>query len=341
METNETKKRKRSWLSNKLAEKIGVVRYIPVENNSSVSEFILAGLSNTPELQTLLFHIFTLIYSTALLGNLGLLTMVIFDPHLHTPMYFFLANLSALDTVIVSITVPKMLDSFMSDRKSLPFPCCIAQMYCFQLIIVVECFLIAVMGFDRYVAICKPLSYTLIMNRNFCVQLLVVCWLVGLLNSSIQLTLASTLNFCGPNTIDHFFCDIPVLMKLSCSDTSVQQFVLFTVGVVLGFTPGLVVIASYYNIGPAIFKISTTTGRRRAFSTCASHLTVVILFYGGGSYAYIIRPNLSLSLDDDKVITVLYTILSPMLNPFIYSLRNMEVKKALRRVSRICFSKAL
>ncbi|XP_029471069.1 olfactory receptor 5V1-like [Rhinatrema bivittatum] len=312
------------------------------KNGSIVTEFILTGLSNTPELQTLLFHIFALIYTTTLLGNLGLLTMVIVDPHLHTPMYFFLANLSALDTVIASITVPKMLDNFLSDRKSTSFLCCMTQMFCFQLIIVVECFLIAMMGIDRYVAICKPLSYTVIMNRNICIQLIVICWIAGFLNSSIHITLASTLSFCGPNTIDHFFCDIPALLKLSCSDTSTQELILFTVGVILGFIPCLVVLASYYHIVSSILKIATTTGRHRAFSTCASHLTIVTMFYGGGFSTHIITPNLSSSLDVNKAITVLYIILSPMLNPFIYSLRNMEVKKALRRImGRTCFSKRI
>nr|XP_033817864.1 olfactory receptor 1052-like [Geotrypetes seraphini] len=321
---------------------IDLVRHRPWENNSTLREIVLTGLSSTPELQTLLFDIFTLIYCTTLLGNLGMLSMVIVNPHLHTPMYFFLANLSALDTVIVSIIVPKMLENFLSDRKSTSFLCCMAQMYCFQLIIVVECFLIAVMGFDRYVAICKPLSYTLIMNRTICIQLLITCWMGGFINSSIQITLASTLNFCGPNVIDHFFCDIPSLIELSCSDTSVQELVLLIVGTVLGFIPCLVVLASYCHIVTAILKITTTTGRQRAFSTCASHLTIVTLFYGGGFYMYMIRPNLRFSLDGDKVVTVLYTILSPMLNPFIYSLRNTEVKKALRRaIGRTCFSKRI
>ncbi|XP_030047879.1 olfactory receptor 5V1-like [Microcaecilia unicolor] len=313
-----------------------------MENNSTVIEFLLAGLSNTPQLHTLLFTIFFFIYATTLLGNLGLVSTVTLSPHLHTPMYFFLANLSLLDAAFASITVPKMLDLFLSDRKSISFLGCMAQMYCFQLIIVVECILLVVMGFDRYVAICKPLNYAKIMNRNLCLQLLASCWIAGLLNSAIQVILASTLNFCGPNTIDHFFCDIQVLLKLSCSDTFIQELILFAAGMAFGFIPCLTLLTSYYRIVSAILKINTKSGRRRAFSTCSSHLIVVALFYGSGSYTYIIKPIAGHTLAVDKAITVLYTILNPMFNPFIYSLRNMEVKKAFGRfMNKICFSKRI
>ncbi|XP_078518744.1 olfactory receptor 5V1-like [Lissotriton helveticus] len=303
-----------------------------MENASTVTNFFMVGFSNDSQLRHLLFSVFILIYITTLLGNFTIMFLITVDAQLHTPMYFFLANLSFLDIACVSTTVLKMLDNLLAERKPISFHACIIQMSLFQMFIIAECFLLAAMSYDRYLAICHPLNYTLLMSQKVQLHLLSGCWIVGGLNSVIETVLISSVNFCGPNLIDHFFCDSPALLKLSCSNTSVHKLVIFVVGFFVGLLPFLIVFVSYIPIVSAIFNIHSTQGRQKTFATCASHLVVVTLFYGTGMFTYIIQPTVPHLMDDSKIVTVVYTILTPMLNPFIYSLRNNQVKSALWRV---------
>ncbi|XP_030047873.1 olfactory receptor 5V1-like [Microcaecilia unicolor] len=299
-------------------------------NYSDVTEFIILGLSTVQEHQIILFFVFLIIYLITIVGNLIILTLIIRDSRLHSPMYFFLANLSIVDLHCVSVTVPKMLDNFLSERKSISFFGCILQMYCFQFFIVVECYILAAMAYDRYVAICHPLNYTLIMNRKVRFQLLAGCWLMGFLNSVTEAVCVSTLNFCGPNVIDHIFCDIPPLYKLSCSSVFAHEIVFMVVVFISGVIPFVLVVTSYACIVSAILKIRTSSGRRRTFSTCASHLMVVTLYYGTGTYCYVNPYSMYAMSQEVKVIAVIYSVINPMLNPIIYSLRNKEVKGAFK-----------
>ncbi|XP_029471032.1 olfactory receptor 3A2-like [Rhinatrema bivittatum] len=299
-------------------------------NHSTVTEFIILGLSNVEELMSWLFIVFFLIYLTTVLGNVMIIAAILFESSLHTPMYFFLGNLSFLDMGCSTVILPKMLSNFLFGQKTISFVGCFMQMYFFQLLAGTECFLLAVMAYDRYVAICKPLSYPLIMNQKVCLALLTFSWFGSFLNSTLHTVAASQLTFCGPNGINHFFCDVPPLYKLSCSDTSLNEKVLFTAGVFVGVGPCLFITLSYVIIISAILKITSTEKRIKAFSTCASHLTVVVLFYGTGTFSYI-RSLPGFSFDKGKVIPLLYSTVTPMLNPLIYSLRNREVKGVLRR----------
>ncbi|XP_029471203.1 olfactory receptor 5V1-like [Rhinatrema bivittatum] len=299
-------------------------------NHSGVTEFFILGLSSVQEPQIFLFLIFLIIYLITLMGNLLIFTLINSDSRLHSPMYFFLANLSTIDLFCVSVTVPKMLENFLSHRKSISFLGCITQMYCFQFFIVVECYLLAAMAYDRYVAICYPLNYTLIMNRKVCVQLVASCWLMGFINSVTEAVCVSTLDFCGPNIVDHFFCDIPPLYKLSCSSVSAQEIVFLVVAFVCGVIPFMLVVSSYVFIVFAVLKIRTSEGRRRTFSTCSSHLIVVTLFHFSGTYCYMRPYSMYILSEEVKVIAVIYSVIIPMLNPIIYSLRNKEVKGALK-----------
>ncbi|XP_029471124.1 olfactory receptor 1019-like [Rhinatrema bivittatum] len=301
-------------------------------NHSTVTEFLIIGLASAQEPHIFLFLVFLIIYFITLMGNLLILILITSDSRLHSPMYFFLANLSFIDLTCASITVPKMLENFLSDKKSISFLSCIMQLCCFQFFIVVECYLLAAMAYDRYVAICYPLNYALIMDRKTRVKLVAGCWFAGLVNLTVEAISVSTLNFCGPNKIDHFFCDFTPLLKLSCSDISIHEIIFVVVVIFCGMIPFLLISASYGCIVAAILKIRSAEGRRKTFSTCASHLLVVTLFYLSGIYSYI-RPYSKNIVDEEvKVVAVIYTILTPMMNPLIYSLRNKEVKGALRKL---------
>ncbi|XP_029471134.1 olfactory receptor 5V1-like [Rhinatrema bivittatum] len=308
----------------------GCKNIMDTRNHSGVTEFLILGLSRVQEPQIFLFLIFLIVYLITLTGNLLIFTLINSDSRLHSPMYFFLANLSIVDLACVSVTVPKLLDNFLSYKKSISFLGCITQMYCFQFFIVVECYLLAAMAYDRYVAICYPLNYTLIMNRKVRVQLIAGCWLVGFINSVTEAVCVSTLDFCGPNIVDHFFCDIPPLYKLSCSSVSAQEIVFLVVVFFCGILPFLLVVISYVCIVSAVLKIRTSEGRRRTFSTCASHLIVVTLYYVSGTYCYMHPYSMYALSEEVKVIAVIYSVINPMLNPIIYSLRNKEVKGALK-----------
>ncbi|KAM9147516.1 olfactory receptor 5AR1-like [Pangshura tecta] len=299
-------------------------------NHSEVTEFILSGLTDHSEMQVPLFGVFLLIYCITLVGNGGMILLITIDPRLHTPMYFFLSNLSFCDLCYSTIISPKMLLNFLTERKSISYTACAVQMNLSVVFTDVECLLLALMAYDRYVAICNPLLYTVTMSRQLCKQLVVGAYAVGVVDSMINTCFIFRLSFCSSNIINHFFCDIPPLLALSCSDTRINEIVLFAFTSCITVSSFLTVLLSYVYIISTILQIRSTEGQPKAFSTCSFHLTAVALYFGTLLFMYL-RPTSSYSMATDKVATVFYTVAIPMLNPFIYSLRNTEVKDALRR----------
>ncbi|XP_029435471.1 olfactory receptor 5V1-like [Rhinatrema bivittatum] len=300
-------------------------------NQSFVTEFILLGLTNSHEQEIILFGVFLVIYLITLMGNMIIILTISLFSCFNSPMYFFLRNLSFLDICFTSTTVPKMLVNFLLQVKTISFAGCVAQLYSFISLGGVECLLLAVMAYDRYVAICKPLHYTSIMNRRACILLATASWVLACLNSLAHTVFTFRLPFCGSNQINHFFCDIPPMLELACADTHINELVVYSSGgsVILGSF--LFTLLSYIYIISAIIKIRSSQGRLKAFSTCASHLTVVSMFFGTIIFTYL-RPTSTYSLDQDRVIPVLYGIVTPMLNPIIYSLRNKDMHGALKRM---------
>nr|XP_004667652.2 olfactory receptor 5B12-like [Jaculus jaculus] len=302
-----------------------------LENISETSEFILVGLTDTPELQVPLFIIFALIYIITLVGNLGMITLILLDSRLHIPMYFFLSHLSLVDCVYASAVTPKVVVGFLTGDKVISYNACAAQMFFFAAFATIESFLLASMAFDRHAAVCKPLHYTTTMTSTTCVLLVAGSYMCGLLQSSIHVVFTFHLSFCHSNMINHFFCDIPPLLALSCSDIYTNEIVLFTLASFNVASTLLVILNSYLLIFIAILKMSSAEGRKKAFSTCASHLTAVSIFYGTIIFMYL-QPSSSHSMDTDKVASVFYTMVIPMLNPLVYSLRNKEVKSTFQKV---------
>lgn len=300
-------------------------------NYTLVTEFILLGLTDTLELQIILFLLFFVIYTFTVLGNAGMIFLIRADPRLHTPMYFFLANLSFVDICYSSTITPKMVVDLLSEKKTISFAGCFLQLYFYIALATTECILFGLMAYDRYVAICNPLLYSLIMSRTVCLKMAAGAFTAGLLNSMVNTSYVSSLPYCRSNVIHHFFCDSPPLFKLSCSDTHLSESIFSTFAGVNMVGALLVIFISYSYILFSIFRIHSGQGRRKAFSTCASHLTAIILFYSTAIYTYL-RPSSSYSLSQDKVASVFYTTVIPMLNPLVYSLRNKEVKSALRNV---------
>ncbi|XP_048374236.1 olfactory receptor 10A7-like [Sphaerodactylus townsendi] len=301
------------------------------QNSTALFEFILLGLSDEPNVQSILFSIFLVIYIIILAGNLLIILLTLLDPALHTPMYFFLRNLSFLEICYTSVNVPKMLENLMSGNKSISFLGCAVQTYFTFFLGGSECFLLATMAYDRYVAICKPLHYHVLMNSKVCLGLAVASWLSGFFMSFGHTSMVFTLSFCGSNEINHFFCDIPPLLKLACGDTSGTEIAVFAVAMIFVTFPFVLILMSYAGIIATILGISSAEGRRKAFSTCSSHLIVVILFFGSASIIYL-KPNSTYSPNTDKYLSLFYTVFSPILNPIIYSLRNKEVKSAFKRI---------
>ncbi|XP_006133597.2 olfactory receptor 5J3-like [Pelodiscus sinensis] len=299
-------------------------------NHSVVTEFILSGLTDRPELQLPLFWVFLLIYVITMVGNGGMILLITIDPRLHTPMYFFLSNLSFCDLCYSTIISPKMLQNFLAERKSISYNACAVQMYFFIVFADLECLLLAVMAYDRYVAICNPLLYTVTMSRQRCNQLVAGMYLVVLVESIIHTILTLRLSFCRSNIINNFFCDAPSLLMLSCSDTRINDIMLFFFTCLITLNSAVAILLSYVYIFSTILRIRSAEGRHKAFSTCAFHLTVVVILYGTLFFIYF-RPTSSYSMDSDKVASVFYTLVIPMLNPLIYSLRNREVKDALHK----------
>ncbi|XP_030047848.1 olfactory receptor 1361-like [Microcaecilia unicolor] len=300
-------------------------------NQTTVLEFILLGLTEHVELSSLLFLVFLIMYTMNLLGNGIMISVIAGNSQLHTPMYFFLCNLSFVDMCFSSVTVPKLLSNLIFDSKTISFSQCIAQLYFFILFAGLECIFLSIMAYDRYVAICNPLHYITIMNKKVCLSMLVATWTISFLHALLHTLLMCRLSFCKSNEIQHFFCDLTPMIQLSCTDTSINELVIFTEGSLLAVLPFLIILISYIRIIIAILKIKSTGGRWKTFSTCSSHLTVVTLFYGTLIFMYF-RPSSSYSMAKDRITSVVYNVLSPMLNPFIYSLRNRDVKMALKRV---------
>ncbi|XP_077675198.1 olfactory receptor 5W2-like [Eretmochelys imbricata] len=297
-------------------------------NHSEVTEFILSGLTDHPELQIPLFAVFLLIYGITLVGNGGMILLITIDPQLHTPMYFFLRNLSFCDLCLSSIISPKMLLNFLAERKSISYTACSVQMYLSIIFADVECLLLAVMEYDHYVAICNPLLYTVTMSRQLCKQLVAGVYAVGVVDSMIITCCIFRLSFCSSNIINHFFCDILPLLALSCSDTRINEIVIFASMSCIQLISFVTVLLCYVYIISTILQIHE--GQHKPFSTCTFHLTSVVLYFGTLFFMYL-RPTSSYSMDTDKVTSVFYMLLIPMLNPLIYSLRNTEVKDALRK----------
>ncbi|XP_041532526.1 olfactory receptor 1361-like [Microtus oregoni] len=300
-------------------------------NQSSVSEFLLLGLSRDPQQQRFLFLLFLTMYLATVLGNLLIILAIGTDSRLHTPMYFFLSNLSFVDVCFSSTTVPKVLANHILETQVISFSGCLTQMYFLFELTDMDNFLLAVMAYDRYVAICHPLHYTTKMTHQLCALLVLGSWVVASLNALLHTLLMAQLSFCADNTIPHFFCDVTPLLKLSCSDTHLNELMILTEGAVVMVTPFVCILISYIHITCAVLRVSSPRGRWKAFSTCGSHLAVVCLFYGTIIAVYF-NPASAHSSEKDTAATVLYTVVTPMLNPFIYSLRNRDLKGALYRV---------
>ncbi|XP_074782774.1 olfactory receptor 10A3-like [Athene noctua] len=296
-------------------------------NRTLLTAFVLSGLSNHPELQHLLFFTFCLMYTITIIGNL-LIFMVTLHPTLHTPMYSFLRVLSFLDVSTASTVVPKMLVNFLSEDRSISYTGCATQLYCVVFLGTTEWYLLTAMAYDRYVAICNPLRYSVLMNSRVCHSLVLLSFSGGIFVSVVQTAWVFTLPFCGPKKINYFFCDIPPLIILSCTDTSLYEKQIITATVLVIFAPFCLILVSYACILSSILKISSTESRHKAFSTCSSHLTVVTLYFGSGTSIYL-QPKSTNSQDTKKVLSLVYTTVFPILNPLIYSLRNKDVKEVL------------
>ncbi|XP_069888989.1 olfactory receptor 5B3-like [Dipodomys merriami] len=302
-----------------------------MENRTEVTEFILLGLTNDPELQVPLFITFLIIYLITLAGNMGMVLLILLDSHLHTPMYFFLGNLSLVDLCYSSAVTPTVMAGLLVGESVLSSSACAAQMFCFAAFGSAENCLLASMAYDRYTAVCKPLHYSTVMTASVCGWLIVGCYVIGFLNASIYTGDAFSLSFCQDNVVHHFFCDIPAVMVLSCSDRRVNELLLVCMVSFNIFFALIVICISYLFIFITILKMHSAAGYRKAVSTCASHFTAVSIFYGTVIFMYL-KPSSSHSMDTDKITSVFYTMVIPMLNPLVYSLRNNEVKSAFFKV---------
>ncbi|CAO2642867.1 Olfactory receptor 1F1 [Lemmus lemmus] len=300
------------------------------DNETMVAEFLLLGLSGKSEQEEVIFGLFLGMYLVTISGNLLIILAISSDPHLHTPMYFFLANLSSVDICFSSVTIPKALVNHMVGSKSISYTECMIQIYFFITFINMDGFLLSVMAYDRFVAICHPLHYTLMMRPRLCVLLVAISWVITNLHALLHTLLMVRLTFCSHNAVHHFFCDPYPILKLSCSDTFINDLIVFTVGGVIFLTPFSCIVVSYVYIFSNVLKIPSAKGRHKAFNTCSSHLAVVTLFYGTVLGIYI-RPPDSFSTQD-TVATIMYTVVTPMLNPFIYSLRNKDMKETMARL---------
>ncbi|XP_076968463.1 olfactory receptor 8H1-like [Tamandua tetradactyla] len=300
-------------------------------NNTNVPDFILMGLTDSEEIQRVLFMLFLLIYLINVLGNTGMILVIRLDLQLHTPMYFFLSHLSFLDVCYSTVITPKTLENLLNSKKHISLSGCFTQMSFFVFLSATECFLLSSMAYDRYVAICNPLQYPVVMSTRLCCALITGSYMIGLTDSLINLLSIHSLHFCKSNAIHHFFCDTPPILALSCSDTHDTEITIFIFAGSTLIVSLITIFVSYMSILSTILKINSTSGKRKAFSTCASHLLGITIFYGTLIFTYL-KPKQSYSLGRDQVASVFYTMVIPMLNPLIYSLRNKEVKNALIRV---------
>ncbi|XP_065801897.1 olfactory receptor 5M5-like [Muntiacus reevesi] len=302
-------------------------------NSTLVTEFVLLGLTRRPDLQPVLFLLFLGIYLITMGGNLGMLLLIRIDSRLHTPMYFFLASLSCLDLCYSTNVTPKMLVNFLSEKKTISYTACLIQCYFFIAMVITECYMLAVMAYDRYMATCNPLIYSSKMSKGVCIRLIAGSYTYGFLSGLMETMWTYRLTFCGSNVINHFYCADPPLIRLSCSDTYIKETSMF---VVAGFNLSnslLLILISYIFILTAILRMHSAEGRRKAFSTCGSHLAAVTVFYGTLFCMYVTPPT-DQSVEQSKIIAVFYTFVSPMVNPIIYSLRNKDVKRAFQKLIR-------
>nr|XP_004412052.2 PREDICTED: olfactory receptor 10AG1-like [Odobenus rosmarus divergens] len=302
----------------------------PQWNHTTLMDFILLGFSDVPDLRGFLFGVFLIIYMIILMGNSLIIIITKVNPSLQTPMYFFLGNFSSLEICYVSVTVPRLLTDLCRKNRNISFLACATQMYFFLVFGATECFILTAMAYDRYVAICNPLLYPLIMNNRLCIQLAASCWITGIPVHIGFTYLIFSLPFCRSNQLNHFFCDIPPVLKLACGDTFMIEMLVYTVAVLVVTVPFMLILGSYGKIISTILKLPSAAGRTKAFSTCSSHLIIVALFFGSGIMTYL-RPKSSHSTGMDKFLSLLYTIVTPMFNPIIYCLRNKDVMVALKK----------
>ncbi|XP_032765834.1 olfactory receptor 8B3-like [Rattus rattus] len=299
-------------------------------NVSLVTEFILVGLTEQPDLQIPLFFLFLAMYLVTALGNLFLITITVLNSHLHTPMYFFLFNLSFIDLCYSSVFTPQMLMNLIIRKNTISYMECMTQLYFFCFFVISECYVLTSMAYDRYVAICNPLMYSLVMSPKVCLHLILGSYFVAFADAVAHTACMLKLKFCDANTINHYFCDIPPLLQLSCTSTYVNELVIFVVGCINIIVPSSTIFISYGLILSSIFRIRSSEGRSKAFSTCGSHLIAVFLFFGSSTFAYF-KSSSAGSWDEGKISSVFYTNVVPMMNPLIYSLRNKDIKVALRK----------
>nr|XP_028558810.1 olfactory receptor 2AP1-like [Podarcis muralis] len=301
-------------------------------NLSEITEFILLGFGDLPHLHIFLFLVFLGIYILTIAFNILMVFLIVTDHHLHTPMYFFLGNLSFLEAAYSSTTLPRMLTSLLTGDKTISVKGCHTQFFVVALLIGTECYLLSVMSYDRFLAICKPLYYATLMNGKLCIQLASCSWINSIVAITIILVLIWQLRYCGSNEIDHFFCESLSLVKISCSDTSLVKYFILILGFLFSFPPFLLTVISYMYIIAAILKIPSTTGKQKAFSTCSSHVIVVSMFYGALIIVYVI-PKTEAMRNVSKIFSLFYTVLPPLINPLVYSLRNKDVKESFRKAT--------
>ncbi|XP_015345505.1 olfactory receptor 150-like isoform X1 [Marmota marmota marmota] len=300
-------------------------------NHSTVTEFILVGLTDKPELQLPLFLLFLGVYMFTVVGNLGMITLIGLSSHLHTPMYYLLSSLSFIDLCQSTVITPKMLVNFVIERNTISYAECMTQLYFFTIFAIAECHVLSVMAYDRYVAICNPLLYNVIMSNQVCSWMVVGVYSMGLIGASAHTVCMLRVLFCKDNIINHYFCDLFPLLELSCSSTFINEVIGLCLSAFNIFVPTLTILSSYVFIIASILRIHSTEGRAKAFSTCSSHVSAVALFFGSLAFMYL-QPSSVNSMDQGKVSSVFYTIIVPMLNPLIYSLRNKDVKNALYKL---------
>ncbi|XP_022347948.1 putative olfactory receptor 2W6 [Enhydra lutris kenyoni] len=301
------------------------------DNDSYQQAFILLGFSDHPRLEIILFAFILVFYTLTLAGNTAIILLSIMDAILHTPMYFFLGNLSFLDLCFTMSIVPQLLWNLWGPEKTISYHGCVAQLYIYMVLGSTECVLLALMSYDSYVAVCRPLHYTVVMHPRLCLQLVTVSWFCGFLNSFVMCPQTMQLSRCGRHTVDHFLCEMPALIAMSCEDTMLVEAFAFALGVALLLVPLSLILISYGMIAAAVVRIKSATGHKKAFNICSSHLTVVSLFYGTIIYMYL-QPANSYSQDQGKFLTFFYTIVTPSVNPLIYTLRNKDVKGAMKRL---------
>ncbi|XP_065270858.1 olfactory receptor 13A1-like [Emys orbicularis] len=300
-------------------------------NHTRVTEFIMEGVFDHPHHEGLFFGLFLCLYTAVVMGNSLIIVAIVIHPPLHTPMYFFIASLALVDILCTSSVVPKMLENVMQEKKTVSFGGCITQLFVFTSALVTELLLLTVMSYDRYVAICHPLHYVKLMSKDICIHLAVSVLAVGTISLFVNILLVLRLDFCGPNLIQHFFCEFPTILALSCSSAYLNEIMMFMANILLAMENFLLTTVSYSFIIITILKIQRSKGKQRAFSTCSSHLLVVTLYYSTIVYIYM-RSTSSYSLDKNKMVAIMYTLITPTLNPLIYSLRNKEVKVAIRKI---------